>query len=107
MYNKSKLVALLVSFDIEGAFENAWWPGIKYRLQEKGNPINLRKRVADYLQVRVVKIFCVGWTFVKSTNKGCTPKSYKYLQAAVEDSKSDLGPVLGDHKNKLRCGIRT
>ncbi|CAK1541875.1 unnamed protein product [Leptosia nina] len=37
-----KKIAVLVSLDIEGAFDSAWWPAIKCRLAEAGCPTNLR-----------------------------------------------------------------
>lgn len=38
-----KKLVTVVSLDIEGAFNSAWWPGIKIRLAEEGCPVNIRR----------------------------------------------------------------
>ncbi|CAK1546866.1 unnamed protein product [Leptosia nina] len=45
-----KKIAVLVSLDIEGAFDSAWWPAIKCRLAEAGCPTNLRRVFDSYLK---------------------------------------------------------
>ncbi|CAK1600351.1 unnamed protein product [Parnassius mnemosyne] len=36
---KDKKLIVLISLDIEGAFDNAWWPALRCRLAESGCPI--------------------------------------------------------------------
>lgn len=44
-----KEICVLVSLDIEGAFDSAWWPAIRNGLVEKECPWNLRALVGNYL----------------------------------------------------------
>ena len=41
-------VIALVSFDVEGAFDAAWWPGILRELKEHKRPKNLYKFTMNY-----------------------------------------------------------
>ncbi|CAK1545374.1 unnamed protein product [Leptosia nina] len=49
---REKKIAALVSLDIEGAFDSAWWPAIRCRLAETGCPKNLRRVFDGYLKDR-------------------------------------------------------
>ncbi|CAK1587361.1 unnamed protein product [Parnassius mnemosyne] len=51
-----KKLILLISLDIEGAFDNAWWPAIKCRLAETACPVNLRRLIDIYLKDRMCNI---------------------------------------------------
>ncbi|XP_061382376.1 uncharacterized protein LOC133319967 [Danaus plexippus] len=70
-----KETALMVSLDIEGAFDNAWWPAIKCRMIEKGIPVNLRRLVEDYFRDRSVAVHYAGRTVRKAQTKGCVQGS--------------------------------
>nr|XP_013189923.1 unnamed protein product [Amyelois transitella] len=71
---RSKLVEkkliTVVSLDIEGAFDNAWWPKIRVRLAEEC-PVNVRRLVDDYLRDRKVAVRYGGEEAMAETSKGC------------------------------------
>ncbi|XP_063894705.1 uncharacterized protein LOC126057099 [Helicoverpa armigera] len=46
---KNKKLVTIVSLDIEGAFDSAWWPAIKVRLAEEKCPVNIRRLLDSYL----------------------------------------------------------
>ncbi|CAH2091712.1 unnamed protein product [Euphydryas editha] len=72
---KLKKIVLLVSLDIEGAFDNAWWPALKKQLVEKHCPKNLYSMVASYLKDRKVIVNYARATSEKETTKGCVQGS--------------------------------
>ncbi|CAH2105843.1 unnamed protein product [Euphydryas editha] len=72
---KLKKIVLLVSLDIEGAFDNAWWPALKKQLVNKHCPRNLYAMVASYLQDRRVIVNYARATSEKETTKGCVQGS--------------------------------
>ncbi|CAK1585006.1 unnamed protein product [Parnassius mnemosyne] len=72
---KSKKLVLLVSLDIEGAFDNAWWPAVRCALAKTGCPINLRRLIDSYLKDRSVCVKYSGAEWVKKTSKGCVQGS--------------------------------
>jgi ribonuclease HI len=70
-----KKILTLVSLDIEGAFDSAWWPAIKVRLAEEKCPVNLRRVMDSYLADRVVRVRYAGDEITRKTNKGCVQGS--------------------------------
>ncbi|KAG6462664.1 hypothetical protein O3G_MSEX013397 [Manduca sexta] len=70
-----KKIVTVVSLDIEGAFDNAWWPAIKVRLLEEGCPKNLRRVMDSYFQARKVKVRYAGEEHTRWTSKGCVQGS--------------------------------
>ncbi|KAG6438774.1 hypothetical protein O3G_MSEX000213, partial [Manduca sexta] len=70
-----KKIVVIISLDIEGAFDSAWWPAIRVRLAEEGCPVNIRRIVDSYLQSRRVKVRYSGEEFEKWTSKGCVQGS--------------------------------
>ncbi|XP_049869337.1 uncharacterized protein LOC126369089 [Pectinophora gossypiella] len=68
-------INIVISLDIEGAFDSAWWPAIKTQLKEKKCPPNLRKLVNSYLSDRKVTVRYAGEETTKCTNKGCVQGS--------------------------------
>ncbi|CAH2207795.1 jg27143, partial [Pararge aegeria aegeria] len=72
---KSKKINLVVSLDIEGAFDSAWWPAIKRRLAEEECPLNLRRIVSSYLENRKVCVRYADEEFCTATTKGCVQGS--------------------------------
>ncbi|KAJ2947204.1 hypothetical protein O0L34_g16912 [Tuta absoluta] len=71
----NKLLSVIISLDIEGAFDSAWWPAIKCQLVEKRCPQNLRRLVCSYFDKRYVEVRYAGEQHRKSTNKGCVQGS--------------------------------
>ncbi|GFX08561.1 uncharacterized protein TNCV_4170601 [Trichonephila clavipes] len=53
---KKHLHSILISLDIKGAFDNAWWPCILNLLKKAEIPINIFSLVADFLNDRVAKM---------------------------------------------------
>lgn len=76
-----KKLILMVSLDIEGAFDSAWWPAIKVRLVEERCPKLLTRILYNYLSDRRIKLRYAGNEITKNTNKG-------YVQGSIE------GPIL-------------
>ena len=78
-YIKTKLdqkkIVTMVSLDIEGAFDSAWWPAIRVRLAEEGCPWNLRRLMDSYLRDRKVRVRYGGEEYVRETEKGCVQGS--------------------------------
>ncbi|CAK1582424.1 unnamed protein product [Parnassius mnemosyne] len=72
---KDKKLILLISLDIEGAFDNAWWPAIRCGLAKTGCPVNLRRLIDNYLKDRTVCVRYAGAEWVKKTTKGCVQGS--------------------------------
>lgn len=72
---KNKKIALVVSLDIEGAFDNAWWPAIKSRLITLRCPANLMALVNSYLDQRTVVVHYAGVKHRRETEKGCVQGS--------------------------------
>ena len=70
-----KLSSIIVSLDIEGAFDNAWWPALKHQLLERRCPRNLYKTVDSYLTDRKVTVNYAGASSDRDTNKGCVQGS--------------------------------
>ncbi|XP_052741129.1 putative 115 kDa protein in type-1 retrotransposable element R1DM [Bicyclus anynana] len=68
---KGKKIAVAVSLDIEGAFDNAWWPAVKNQLLVKKLDPALIQLVSSYLSERGIEIRYSGERAVKRTTKGC------------------------------------
>ncbi|KAL0852573.1 hypothetical protein ABMA27_016991 [Loxostege sticticalis] len=68
-------IIVLVSLDIEGAFDSAWWPAIKLRLAETNCPSNIRRLVDSYLEDRRVSVRYAGEEANVETTKGCVQGS--------------------------------
>lgn len=72
---RQKKLITLVSLDIEGAFDCAWWPAIRLRLAEERCPINVRRVIDSYLTNRRVRVRYAGEEVIKDTTKGCVQGS--------------------------------
>lgn len=72
--NNRKII-VLVSLDIEGAFDSAWWPAIKCRLADSKCPVNLRRMVDDYFYNRKVRVRYAGAECLRKTTLGCVQGS--------------------------------
>lgn len=68
---RDKRIVVVVSLDIEGAFDNAWWPAIVDQLHKKEIDPGILRLVSDYLSERKIRLRYAGETVVKDTNKGC------------------------------------
>lgn len=71
----SKELIVLISLDIEGAFDSAWWPAMRCGLARTGCPVNLRRLVDSYLQERRVRVRYAGAECIRETKKGCVQGS--------------------------------
>lgn len=72
---KRKEIIVMISLDIEGAFDNTWWPAIKKQLAVKKCPPNLRHLTDNYFENRKVVVGYAGKTHAKATSKGCVQGS--------------------------------
>ncbi|XP_063539417.1 uncharacterized protein LOC134748560 [Cydia strobilella] len=71
----SKKIVTLISLDIEGAFDGAWWPAIRSRLAEENCPVELRRVIDSYLTDRRVTVRYAGEQYSLDTTKGCVQGS--------------------------------
>lgn len=72
---QAKKSVILVSLDIEGAFDNAWWPALKYQLLTRRCPKNLYNLVNSYLAGRKITVHYAGASSERNTTKGCVQGS--------------------------------
>ena len=72
---KEKQLIVVISLDIEGAFDSAWWPAIRCQLAETKCPQNIRKVIDSYLTNRKVRLRYAGAEYTKATTKGCVQGS--------------------------------
>ncbi|XP_063823084.1 uncharacterized protein LOC135073021 [Ostrinia nubilalis] len=70
-----KKSVIMISLDIEGAFDNAWWPALKTQLASRGCPRNLYKMVCSYLSDRSITVHYAGAKSTRGTTKGCVQGS--------------------------------
>ncbi|GFT11305.1 putative 115 kDa protein in type-1 retrotransposable element R1DM [Trichonephila clavipes] len=68
---KKHLHSILISFDIKGAFDNAWWPCILNLLKKAEIPINIFSLVADFLNDRVAKMQLGSTSAIRCLERGC------------------------------------
>lgn len=79
----SKDIVAVVSLDIRGAFDNAWWPSIIAQLNIKGIDPEVVRILCNYLKDRTVIMTYAGVTLERTTDRGCV-------------QGSTCGPVLWD-----------
>lgn len=70
-----KQLTVLISLDIKGAFDNAWWPFILHQLRQKRCPSNIYSLIESYLTDRYVTVNYGGATYTQPTCKGCVQGS--------------------------------
>ncbi|CAK1589895.1 unnamed protein product [Parnassius mnemosyne] len=66
-----KEIVILVSLDIEGAFDNAWWPAIISELRKKQMDTAMLKLITSYLSNRKISLKYAGQNVSLPTDKGC------------------------------------
>ena len=66
-----KQCTVVVSLDVKGAFDAAWWPSILKQLKEFECPANLYKLSASYFSNRRAKLIINNYTMEKEVQKGC------------------------------------
>ncbi|KAL0269069.1 UNVERIFIED_CONTAM: hypothetical protein PYX00_010805 [Menopon gallinae] len=57
--------------DIQGAFDNAWWPLVLHRLRRSGCPRNLYEVVRDYFRCRTTHITGNEFVVSRRASRGC------------------------------------
>ena len=67
---KGRLV-IMVSLDLRGAFDSAWWPAILKGLRDAKCPRNLYNLTLDYLKERKAVININNFNIEKRITKGC------------------------------------
>lgn len=67
----SKEIVLLISLDVKGAFDAAWWPAILVQLQEFNCPSNLYRMAKDYFMNREAVIRTNTLHLKRKLTKGC------------------------------------
>lgn len=72
---KRKELVAVVSLDIEGAFDNCWWPGLILELYKKRINEPTLRLVTSYLRDRSVSLSYMGEAVHRQTNKGCVQGS--------------------------------
>ncbi|XP_052751319.1 uncharacterized protein LOC128200797 [Galleria mellonella] len=68
---KSKKLAVMVSLDIQGAFDSAWWPAIITELNSMGIDEDILQLITSYLSERKITVNYSGATLSRKTNRGC------------------------------------
>ncbi|CAK1579579.1 unnamed protein product [Parnassius mnemosyne] len=68
---KNSEIVVIVSIDIEGAFDNAWWPAMINELDKKKVDKSVCRLIGSYLTDRQIKLTYAGSEIIKQTNKGC------------------------------------
>jgi hypothetical protein len=63
--------ALIISLDINGAFNSAWWPKIINQLRVKGCPSNLFSIIKSYFSGRESKLWYMNTEVVRQMTVGC------------------------------------
>jgi ribonuclease HI len=71
--SSAKLHALLIALDVEGAFNNAWWPYIFHQLKVKNCPRNIYALALDYFRQRTVTVETESLSITKAVEIG-TPQ---------------------------------
>ena len=66
-----KQCTVVVSLDIKGAFDAAWWPSILKQLKEFECPANLYRLSASYFSNRRAKLTINNYTIEKEVQKRC------------------------------------
>ncbi|GBP23734.1 hypothetical protein EVAR_13690_1 [Eumeta japonica] len=61
----------MVSLDIEGVFDYAWWPALKAQLLAYNCSLNFYGMVRGYLRDREVIVRYAGGESRRRTSKGC------------------------------------
>ncbi|XP_052748288.1 uncharacterized protein LOC128200104 [Galleria mellonella] len=67
----NKRMAVMVSLDIQGAFDSAWWPAIVTQLEEKNIDTDILHLIASYLSDRKIVLSYSGSILTRTTNRGC------------------------------------
>ncbi|XP_063634874.1 uncharacterized protein LOC134805513 [Cydia splendana] len=70
-----KRIAILISLDVEGAFDNAWWPKMKAEIAARKCPGNLQRVLSSYLEGRSIQINYAGEVLEKTQTRGCVQGS--------------------------------
>ncbi|CAH2084371.1 unnamed protein product [Euphydryas editha] len=83
-------IVVLISLDIEGAFDNAWWPKIRVRLAEEKCPINIRRLLGNYLSDR--RVTARIWR-PKATMPRHSPTMWCWCSKVRRPSRSNDGPT--------------
>lgn len=73
---QSKKLVALVSLDIEGAFDCAWWPAIVRELRYRVEDAWIRGVVLSYLDNREIALHYLGETITSTTERG-------YIQGSI------------------------
>lgn len=67
----NKLHTAIVSLDIKGAFDHAWWPLILYRLKQANCPKNVYKLIQNYLNNRYARVETNSSQISIKIDRGC------------------------------------
>lgn len=66
-----KMIGVLVSLDVSGAFNNAWWPKVLHILKKKKCPKNLFCLIKSYFSDRSATLNLCGSSVTREITKGC------------------------------------
>jgi hypothetical protein len=64
-------IAILVSMDVKGSFDAAWWPGILKTLEEFKCPKNLYNLAKSYFSERTATLSTNSINMEREVSKGC------------------------------------
>lgn len=89
--------AVAVCIDISGAFDNLWWPAIKYRLMEANISNKLLTIIESYFKNRITMIIGKNKKIKKKMQKGCPqgsilgPTAWCWCMDTLLDEIDNLG----------------
>lgn len=92
---KAKYMATIF-FDIQGAFDNVWWPGLIQTMRERQIPHRIIATIKSYLTNRVVQFTQGSVTVEKECTKGCPqgsvlgPTLWNFIMDSLLDSEWPL-----------------
>lgn len=72
---KHKKIVVMISLDIQGAFDGAWWPGIKQQLHKQGVHGSTFALMCSYLKDREISMNYADENISRATCKGCVQGS--------------------------------
>lgn len=67
--HQAKQTAVVISLDVSGAFDNAWWPMILYRLKYLAIPHELWHLCSDYFKDRTAELLNSKWVELWPSSK--------------------------------------
>jgi hypothetical protein len=97
-------IIALVSLDVQGAFDTAWWPAILKEMRDCGRPKNLHKLTKSYFTQPTAILATNSTRMEKKLSRGypqgsCSAPGYWNLQYNSVENK-----IYGSNRSGVICG---